>query len=166
MPLENFYEESDKAGERWRLKVVAGFFAVAAYLIFGWVIFSDYREDVKIRDTEAERIKRLDTLCGELPKPENFAFVTRERPIPYKDATAIIFRYQSDRELAEIMPAFTVWFNTHNWKPAANGTTSFTKGGQTITITKFDTEFGEYDPEFANYEIYCYEKEEKIEFGI
>jgi hypothetical protein len=166
MPLENFYEESDKARDRWQLKVAAGFFAVVVYLIFGLVLFSNYREEKEVRDTETERIKRVEALCAELPKPENFVFVTRDPPITYKDATAIIFRYQSDRELEEIMPAFTLWFNSHNWKAAANSTSSFTNGYQTITITKFDTEVGEYDPEFANYEIYCYQKEEKIEFGV
>jgi hypothetical protein len=130
------------------------------------MIFSNYREEQKERDTEAERIKSLDALCGGLPKPENFNFVTRERPISYKNGTAIIFRYQSDREMEEVMPAFTVWFDSHNWKPVINSASSFTNGFQTITITKFDLSFGEYDPEFANYEIYCYEKEEKIEFGI
>ncbi len=157
MPLDNFYEEKDKAAYRWRNTVGLAFLALAVYLIFGYWFFANNQEEQAVRQKEADRIAHIDALCTNLPLPENFRFVMRNNPISYNDGTAIVYRYKSDRELEEIMPAFLVWFRANGWKPAGDDSSSFTKGEQTVSIRKPD-----YD--FANYEIYCHENE--ISFGI
>ena len=156
MPFENFYDESDKAARRWRKILVLAFFLLVTYFTVSlWMVsrFDDGDESENQISEKIERLRRVDELCTNLPKPEKFYFVRRDKPIYNTNATAIKYYYKSDRGIEEIMPTFIVWFGANGWKPAPENEHSFRKGLQTVTIkTNYDDDY--YD----NYEIYCYEK--------
>jgi hypothetical protein len=157
MPFDNFYNESDKAAKRWRKGLILGFCLLVIYFIVGSVLLSRHHEiEPPRRQPESERIDHLVALYNELPKPENFNFVMQNPPISYKNGTAIVFRFQSDREIDEITPPFLVWFNTHGWSAVPDSELTFTNGAQTISIRMNYSDF-------ANYELYCYEKEKVFE---
>ncbi|HVE56097.1 MAG TPA: hypothetical protein VNB22_04660 [Pyrinomonadaceae bacterium] len=159
MPFENFYKESDKFARRWRIAVGVAFLLVISYLSIpffaAWITSP---ETVEETPTGAERMRRVDALCSNLPKPEQFYFIGRDAPIDYGDATGVTYRYMSDRALEEIMPAFIVWFGENGWKPIAVGDSVFRKGNQTVTI-RINSDYY-----YGNYEIYCYDG--TISFGI
>jgi hypothetical protein len=160
MPFDNFYKESDKTNHRYWKSVVSTFslLVIVFISVYGlYVIYDDYQiEHAK----ETERIKRVNELCTNLRKPEGFQFEMKEKPVSFNnETTEIIYRYQSERRLEEIIPLFLVWFNSNQngWKRNLNDELSFRNGNQTIAIRK--VEFPS-----ANYEIRCSVTE--ISFGI
>jgi hypothetical protein len=162
MSFENFYEESDKADRRWWLFLGLAFLLLVIYFFSAYSLFSPlfstYSADKQNETpTEFERLRDVDQLCTNLPNPEKFYFVVREVVPIHDGATAVIYRYQSNRDLDEIMPTFLVWFGSNDWKYEKNCETGFKKGNQRISIRNVGF------PD-ANYEIYC--QEEKISFGI
>ena len=159
MPFENFYKEADKTARRWRRVLAVAFLLVIGYLsipfFIAWIAGPETVEEIP---AGAERMRRVDALCSNLPKPEQFYFIERDPPIDYGGATGVTYRYKSDRDLEEIMPAFIVWFGENGWRPLGESNSEFRKGFQTVTIrTNSDYYYG-------NYEIYCYDS--TLSFGL
>ncbi len=72
MPLENFYEKSDKETNRHWKSVVSTFslLAIVFISVYGlYLIYGDYLTEFNI---ESSRIKHVDNLCRNLPKPDLF----------------------------------------------------------------------------------------------
>ncbi|MEP6901144.1 MAG: hypothetical protein ABJA66_05300 [Actinomycetota bacterium] len=158
MPFGNFYDKSDKETSRHWKSVVLTFslLAIVFISVYGlYMIREDYiTEYVK----ESARIKHVDALCTNLPKPLLFNFVNGEKPVSdNNNATEIIYHYQTERDLKVIMPQFLAWFSSNGWKRNPNNELIFTKGNQTISIESGDNYFTHYD-------ISC--SEEEISFGI
>lgn len=112
---------------------------------------------------DEEQIRRVNELCQSLPKPEKFEFISVFEKIRLKsdglenggfDSSTVIYRYESVRGAAEIMPTFLVWFSENGWHRIPD-TSTFEKGNQKIFISVNTTRLHG----FPNiYEIYCMEK--------
>lgn len=155
MPLENFYQNSDKTAQRRQNRIALSFIATAAYLIFGWWLVSDSMEQDPRRKAENEQIKSVYALCDGIAKPESLLFVRRDLPFRHASGTSVNYYYKSPDTHDELMFAFSHALDSKLWKRLdyKNG---FTNGDRTILI---DRAYGD-----ADYYIFCYQ--EDISFGI
>jgi hypothetical protein len=167
MPLENFYKESDQAARHGRfilglVFVLVALYFVSVYFFYKTAVPEDSSEYQPEMPTAADRLRNVDALCTNLPRPEKFFFLGRGEPIFYSQATAIVYRYKSERDFEELMPVFTLWFGENGWKSAEDNQ-SFKKGTQRISILYTNDYDGKY------YDFYCFEEKSSpsgISFGI
>jgi hypothetical protein len=157
MSLENFYKKTDQETYRYRKSVISTFLLAAVVFIAIYGLYEIYDEYFSDKAKQKERINRVVALCSNLPQPEQFKFISKEILSTEKDTSTVIFNYQTERDFNEIMPAFVVWFDKHDWKPDADNKLTFRSGNQAVSI-------GSKDNYFSNFEIYC--SEEEISFGI
>jgi len=159
MPFEDFYEKSDKLKYRYRKSVISTFALSAVVIISFFGLYGIYKDYLTEYLKEQARIKHVDALCRNLPKPQMFNFVERKDPLSYNDnnATKVVYSYQTQRNANEIISGFLRWFSANGWKRRAGDEWIFTKDGQTIAITSTDNFSTRYD-------IHC--SEQDLSFGI
>lgn len=123
-----------------------------------------------------ERLQRVKELCSNLPKPEQFYFVSDAAPKMDDTSALVASTYHSDRALEEIAPSFLVWFNSNGWrqlrehhnepvlhyhddyKPVPEHELTFSKNNQTISIFYYNVpKNNDYLPNMPNYAIRCQE---------
>ncbi len=162
MPLENIYEISDRI-DLTRLKIAG----LLVLLILGWVLFGawnisrDLREVAAAGTPEADRLRSVDALCTDLPKPEKFYFVNREPPTEVSGRTSVVYRFRSERSPEEIMPAIIVRLGENGWtfKPNSESLLSvFKRANQTIAVSNSESSI---DSSAVNYNFYCSEEAAK-----
>ncbi len=98
--------------------------------------------------------RRVQNLCGSLPKPEKFELEAKRDPYPSPQSTLVIYRYRSPRSPEEIMPAFIVWFKENGWERDPVADSTYRKAEQSVYISSTI----HYDYQFTDYNIYCSEK--------
>ena len=98
----------------------------------------------------SESLKRVDKLCENLPKPEDFHLV--KKIVSGNSYTvAISHYYQSELEYNKIKTFYLDWFARNNWLLETQGTLDFRNKNLIIHINK-----GYWAG--ANYVIYCAEE--------
>lgn len=152
MPFDNFYEKFDRAERRWRWFLFCSIiFLPVVYLIVP-ALYSWYENYIpEMNEEQAERARHVDALCMGLPRPEQFNFDGRDPFLNRTNITSLTFRYRSERELEEIMPAFRVWFDTNGWTADADWESKFNKGNQSVVIQATKNDWGYF-------EVWCYER--------
>jgi hypothetical protein len=163
MPFENFYEESDKARRRWWKCVGLAFLLFTGYWAFAFSTMPDFEGDRRTAENLDhaerqwrinERVRQVENLCRYLPTPEKFFLVRQEVPKNFADSTSIVYRYNSNRAPAEIMPSFLLWFNANGWRSISADGLMFKKENQTVSIRVLKP----YDF-VSGYEIQCLESD-------
>jgi hypothetical protein len=145
----------------WTASVVCVFVIAGIALAYA---FSRHRESEFVEQTvvpppvrsvgprnQVESLKRVNDLCANLPKPEEFDLINNGTVVSSFELSLLRYAYKSDRGWDEIMPTFLVWLNENGWKSIPSSASAFTKHNQTIA---FSTVAGAAE----NYEIYCSEK--------
>ena len=157
MPFGDFYKKSEQ-GEYDHAKSVVATFALLAVVVVS-VIGLFYTVSNKIGEylEKSALGKSVVQTCSALPKPEQFDFVGAGNPYIDENAAEVVYRYQTEREPAEITPFFFIWFEAGDWARPFNNELIFIKGRRTISI-KSDDNFP------RQYEIRCSEKQEIISF--
>jgi hypothetical protein len=171
MPLDNFYDRSDKAARRSLLFAALAVLLLAGvfYFFFSKLDYADHQKSYQAPPEEAAedfrklphsfRVQRVDALCSSVPKPEKFNFVSKKFAAAENDAVSVVYNYETNRDAAEILTFFTVWFSSRGWKNNGGAENVFSKNGQEISIESRD--------DYRNsYAIHCSEsaKDDAIAF--
>jgi hypothetical protein len=149
MPFEKFYEASDLIDRR-RLK----FAALVVLIILGncSICFlsrvQNYKSVIE-KPPDGERLARVDQICTDLPKPEQFNFVEKTSLIS-SFVIEVNYKYKTDRSADEIAPILSIWFNSNGWRRVSGRWLAFQKNNYLVTVEIFD--FPSY-----NYTINCAE---------
>lgn len=97
----------------------------------------------------SERLTRVDKLCRDLPKPENFQFVNKN--VKGNSFTANVnYVYRSKQNFHIVKKFYLEWFNKNGWQQDDDVMFKFSKGNQVLAIEKANF------PN-ADYSIYCAE---------
>jgi hypothetical protein len=164
MPLENYNQESNAAAFRWRACLGLAFSIVIGYFGIGLFTFSAEeaappkrspgpppKKSVAEVDLDiGARRQRVDDFCAAVPKPERFYFVKKNPPAENENLTYVGYFYRTERDSSEIMPVFSVWFNSNGWRTNGGDDAVFIKENKTVNISR-----SEFDPK--SYRIYCTE---------
>jgi hypothetical protein len=156
MPFKSYKKPSyDQIVRRWEV-----FSCLFTLIFIGFVVMRCSKSDKQLpppaenrAETQArtpmpvsEPMKRVDELCGSLPKPEEFYFVEKPAPTETGRFVSIIHKYKSSRSKDEIYPTFIVWFGANGWTDDKTpyDQLEFSKNKQTISIAPFSTKEGDY----------------------
>jgi len=153
MLFEN-YEQEEPENERLALFIFLGALLVPVgfILVFQFLLgMRNYPPPNHTIGTDDAQLRRVRELCASLPRPEKFEFTSSSENGGF-DSSTVIYRYNSPRGAAEIMPAFLVWFDENGWSRITN-TSTYEKGKQTVYISIGD------GGSFTDYEIFCIEKD-------
>ena len=152
MPFDDFYKESDQAARRWWKCVGLAFLLFIGYWVVALSLMSETdRNGIHPQvPTVSERMNRVDELCSQLPKPEEFYFVGKKFPDKNFRPVLVTYFFKTKRSEQEILPSFIVWLSANGWadNKDKNKVLEFSKNDQTISISPV------YYPE-ANYSIEC-----------
>lgn len=157
MALDDFYEKIGEDDRRLG-KIAFGSLLCFCILCAGvvYLLSSGRGYSNPQKSTAEERLKRVDELCANLPKPEKLVFRSREQK-NYPNSSFVSYSYASDRTPEEIVPFFTIWFNSNgwnNWKSITGDFPVFRKDKQTVIFTTYSP-----DDVRRRYEIVCSETE-------
>lgn len=147
--LPNYFDKINK--HRW--KIALGVISGVIFLI-GLSYFT-YRQSYTLEQTndlinKSAHLKRVNNICENLPKPEDFRFVSKI--ISGNSYTsAISHYYRSKLEYSEVETFYLEWFNQNGWTLETEGTLDFRKNNLVIHIGK-----GYWAR--ANYYIHCAEE--------
>lgn len=95
-------------------------------------------EEMNIAISKSSVLERLDKLCTEMPKPNDFRFVEKQFG-GNTNLASLVFDYYSDLKPVEIKQFYSVWAKKNQWKPLEEN--KYTKDNQTIVV-----EFGYLNP--------------------
>ena len=132
--LPNQYKKISE--HRWKIGLGI-IFAVAFFL---WFSRFTYQTPLTLEQTEdlinkSERLKRIDNLCANLPKPDDFRLVSKK--ISGNSRTiSISHYYQSEIQFEKIKEFYSDWLIQHGWKLEYENTLDFNKGDSMIHINK------------------------------
>lgn len=134
---------------RW--KIATGVLLGVGFLVWS-SIFTFNQPTLTLEQTnekinQSERLKEVDTLCANLPKPEDFRLL-RKKISGNSRTTSISHYYQSKTEYEKIKKFYSDWFIQNGWKLEYQNTLDFNKDNLMIRINKA------YSNE-AKYVIYC-----------
>ena len=104
-------------------------------------------EEMNIAISQSPVLKRLDKLCTEIPKPNDFRFVEKQFG-GNTNLASLGFDYYSELKPVEIKQFYSEWARQNQWKLLEEDI--YTKGKQTIVV-----EFGQLNP--TNVTISCEE---------
>ncbi len=104
-------------------------------------------------------VQKADALCASISKPEKFQFFSKTVSASKENSATVIYTYMTERDFGEVMPSFTVWFDTNGFTPEQNNKLTYKNGSQTVAIRSWDN--------FSSiYEIYCSESDNRVAFGV
>ncbi len=143
----------DKISEhRW--KIALGVISGVIFLI----VFSyfTYRQPLTFEETnnlinKSKNLKRIDSLCENLPKPEDFRLVSKVIGGNSR-GVSISHYYQSETEYEKIKTSYLGWFTQNGWKLEYQNSLDFNKDNLIIHINEA------YRKE-AKYVTYCAEEQ-------
>ena len=139
------------AQHRWRIAI--GFLCVLSFLT--WFHYFTYPPPLTPEQTnklinQSESLKRVDNLCENLPKPEDFHLV-RKIISGNSRTVSISHYYQSNLGYEKIKTFYLDWFNKNGWESEYQGSLDFRKNNYIIYISK-----GYWAG--ANYSFHCAEE--------
>jgi hypothetical protein len=127
---------------------------ILSVLFFSFACDNPTNEEIEVRISKSDGLKRVNQFCMQLPKPDNIRFV-RKGIISNSINDAIQFRYESYDKLDKIWMFYENWAKENDWKltegDRSANLTSYAKGNQTIVI-----ELGPFGE--SNFIIGCKEK--------
>jgi hypothetical protein len=144
MVLDNFYQSRKT---NWRLWGIVGI--VLSFFVFSALIcnFSeDPPEKVEKAISGSSRLKSVNRLCEEIPKPEGFKFL-RKRISGNSYISALSFDYKTNRSYEEVKAFYLSLMPSEGWK--IDDSLGFSRNNQKIQIGRFSWE---------EYYIYCAEE--------
>jgi len=168
MKFEYFYEKSNplKAPLWWLV------FGLALLAVIGYVYFTypkmpsaeNYAPKISvplesIALNGSALVQKADALCASISKPEKFQFFSKTVSASKENSATVIYTYMTERDFGEVMPSFTVWFDTNGFTPEQHNKLTYKNGSQTVAIRSMDN--------FSKiYEIYCSESDDRVAFGV
>jgi hypothetical protein len=148
MAFGNFFAEIDSTNHRQMM--IAG---LVILVLISFILLTQFfridnsPEAVEKAIKSSERLNRVNQMCENLPKPEDFKFI--EKSFSGNSFTsALSFLYSTKTSSTEVREVYVQWFETNGWSRDSDGDLRFAKDNKEISITRQTTEL---------YSIYCAE---------
>lgn len=135
---------------RW--KIATGLLLALAFYI--WSSYFFYRAPLTTEQTNdlinrSEPLKRVDSLCENIPKPEDFQFI-KKITSGNSRTTSISHYYHSNLGYEKIKKFYSDWFTQNGWEPEVQESLEFRNKNFTISINGYPGGF--------QYIIHCAEE--------
>jgi len=156
MPFENFYKEADKTKRNQWMILGLVIIGIPVFIWLFWLFLSittpreKSPEEIEEIIVRSEKLTRVDQLCKNLAKPEQFEFSYKQLG-SNSIRTALSYGFKTERPNDEIEIFFRLTLTSDGWVEDKSDLQHFKKGKQTIALERSGF------PD-ANWSIYCAEE--------
>ena len=132
MSFSNFYKKTyGRNRRRW------GYLGLAFFVLVFYIVASEScdqtQKSVEEAIAKSENLKRVNQLCKDLPKPEDFKFISKE--LVDSSGTTLGFYYKTNSSGEEVKSFYLTLFDSEGWTVDKRYWLNFTKENQAITIS-------------------------------